>query len=205
MNANGLYPARHARRGFTLVELLVVVGLMAVILTLTVSNFMMSSGGAKVQSAIMQLKSNLSLARQYALTRRETIYMVFAEPTTVNPEMAYKAYNVWSSRENAFLGNWIALPEGTYFNWTTNSTSGINVFWTNAVCRFAVTNLSANAVAAFSFLPNGRLNQTGGSGIEIFISEGSLVPGTTTVLAPAQSTTKSLFVYPLTGHANVYE
>ena len=70
---------RARRRAFTLVELLVVVGIMGLLLGVTVTAFDSIGKGAKMRSALMQLKSSLSLARQYAITDRRAAYIIFPD------------------------------------------------------------------------------------------------------------------------------
>ncbi|MBM4156447.1 MAG: prepilin-type N-terminal cleavage/methylation domain-containing protein [Lentisphaerae bacterium] len=70
---------RRRRRAFTLVELLVVVGIMGLLLGVTVTAFDSIGKGAKMRSALMQIKSSLSLARQYAITDRRATYIIFPD------------------------------------------------------------------------------------------------------------------------------
>ena len=76
--------SRARRRGFTLVELLVVVGIMGLLLGVTVTAFDAIGKGAKMRSALMELKSSLSLARQYAITDRRATYIIFPDQYRVN-------------------------------------------------------------------------------------------------------------------------
>lgn len=204
---NGSSLRTFGARGFTLVELLVVVGLMAVILTITITNFMMSSGGAKAQSALVQLKSTLALARQYAITRREPIFVVFPETTntfeTVEQRnaLAYQAYNVWSP-SGGYMGEWKVLPRGLYFDKSASGSGAYNIFTSTKDSRFAVTNVlpSSLAMPCVSFVPNGRLNQTGGTTLEVFVAEGAVdVSNPDVVITQANRRVQSLVIKPLTG------
>lgn len=215
------------RRGFTLVELLVVVGLMAVVMAVTIAGLQSSSGGAKMRTALLQLKSTLSLARQYAITRREAIYVVFPEPTSTfqdaaqRSRLSYQAYNVWSPREG-YINEWIALPSGVIFHptLTPTDTYAYNVFRPGTLAnenRFSIPATTAglpnrpySAAAPFmpciSFLPNGRLNQTGGRAIEVFLREGTLNPTDPTIAITQQfRRVQSVYVRPLTGQASYRE
>src|SRR6056297_1154101 len=70
-------------RGFTLIELLVTMGIMAVVITLTIPAFTGLGRGTKMNSALSGLKNTFSLARQWAISHRDTVYVLFpTEGTT---------------------------------------------------------------------------------------------------------------------------
>jgi prepilin-type N-terminal cleavage/methylation domain-containing protein len=228
------HPARleKRRRGFTLVELLVVVGLMAVVMAVTIAGLQMSSGGAKMRTALFQLKATISLARQHAITRREPIYVVFPEPGSLSAnwnndsvlrnQLSYQAYGVWSPSEG-YLSEWTALPPGVIFHWTMTPSESfvVNVFRAGTasdVNRFEIPASTAGranrpygasastAVPCVSFLPNGRLNQTGSSSIEVFVREGTLSPTDPNVAITQQfRRVESVIIRPLTGQMKFKE
>ena len=207
---------RRQGRAFTLVELLVVIALMAIVLTITIASFQMSGGGAKMQSALLQLKSTVSLARQMAVTRREPMYVVFPESLSMydpavpdqRASLAYQAYSVYSPSEG-YISQWNTLPKGLYFNRLATG-SGTNVFSNSSLTRFMITNTPSTVVfpksrprgemPCISFLPNGRLNQRGGTAIEVFIAEGVVdAVNPDNVLTQANKKVMSLYIRPLTG------
>lgn len=208
------------KRAFTLVELLVVIALMAIVLTITIASFQTASG-AKMQSALLQLKSTVSLARQMAVTRREPMYVVFPESTTMfdpafpdqRAAFAYQSYCVYSPTEG-YISQWNTLPKGLFFNRLATGT-GTNVFSTYASggisqTRFVITNTPSAVVwpksrpraesPCISFLPNGRLNQRGGTALEVFIAEGVVDSANPdNVMTQANKKVMSLYIRPLTG------
>jgi prepilin-type N-terminal cleavage/methylation domain-containing protein len=216
------------RRGFTLVELLVVVGLMAVVMAVTIAGLQSSSGGAKMRTALLQLKSTLSLARQYAITRREPIFVTFPEAgdlavhwnnnVELRNRLSYQAYNVWSPSDG-YISEWIYLPRGVIFHWTMAPVNGsiYNVFRPGTVAnenRFNITAGTSSGptipshgrMPCVAFLPNGRLNQTGGKTIEVFLREGILDPANPTIAITQQfRRVQSVYVRPLTGQASYRE
>jgi prepilin-type N-terminal cleavage/methylation domain-containing protein len=68
-------PAR--RRAFTLLELLVVIGLIVLLSGLAVPAIRGLKGGSETSSASRQLLDDLGLARLKAITERTTVYVVF--------------------------------------------------------------------------------------------------------------------------------
>lgn len=66
--------------GFTLLELLVVIGLIALLTSLAVPALKGLSGGGTTSSASRQLLDDLALARLKAINERTTVYVVFVPP-----------------------------------------------------------------------------------------------------------------------------
>jgi prepilin-type N-terminal cleavage/methylation domain-containing protein len=76
--------ARNRSRGFTLLELLIVVGIIALIAGLAAPTFKKASGGGVMAAATRQLVDDLALARLKAITERTTVYVVFLDSTAVS-------------------------------------------------------------------------------------------------------------------------
>ncbi len=70
------------KAAFSLIELLVVIGIIGVLAALTIPAFKGIGSGTSRTSGERQLISDLGLARQYALKNRSTVYMVFVPPRT---------------------------------------------------------------------------------------------------------------------------
>lgn len=66
-----------SRRGFTLLELLVVMGIMAILMSIGTLSFISIRRGAELRGATMTIRTTLMLARQQAVTKRQPISVVF--------------------------------------------------------------------------------------------------------------------------------
>jgi len=126
--------------GFTLIELLMVIGIMIVVMAAAVPAFRGLSRGSAMRSAVAQMRSTLSLARQHAITHNTTVRFVIAGPVdkgenehdyTDYPEhvnKCLKTYAVYdfgrnqsdsqSGREDdRYLSEWVSLPPGIVFDY----------------------------------------------------------------------------------------
>ncbi len=122
------------RRGFTLVEMLVVVGLIIALAAIALPSIQGLSHTSVLTSATQQLMDDINLARQTALNNHTTVYVLFI-PTNVyfmdqtQPPIhhldgkAYTAYALYSDRAVGsqpgralpqYLTEWKILPDGVF-------------------------------------------------------------------------------------------
>lgn len=176
------------RKGFTLVELLVVMGIMAILVMVAGPMFNGLTRSSGMKGATMQLSTTLSMARQWAITHRVKTYVVFPSTDGTNKSFssrAYRAYNVMAydeiNRTNAFLRDWAFLPQGFIFANENLANDKDNIFkdWPSKANRangvpYPDNNSTIDNVPAIAFRPDG--STTGAGDIyrqpQLFITEG---------------------------------
>jgi len=161
---------RPGRGGFTLVELLAVVGIMAIILVIALPSFD-AFKLRSTSSAFPPLISTLRLARQYAITHRQDVFVVFPDgreayspPSEVTK--AYTAYAVIASNRATdryeYITEWKTLPKGVFFLSNVGSSTD-TVFRSYGTAAnqfthfpFPNDNGSARSLCTIKFRPNGK-------------------------------------------------
>ena len=220
-------------RGFTLIELLVVVGIIGLLMALVIPAFTGIGRGQTMKSSVAQLRTTAALARQWAITRRENTFILFADHTlpynATNSSMAWRSYAVWAER-SGYIREWTYLPVGVVFNPFTNRASAhsgdfniTNLLWANSAksTNFAIhgefnawrvpfpdSTSPTQSVYALGFTPDGRNANTDYMQYNIFISEGWVTNTTTTAYLPQirpQRMTMGLECRPLTGQMRIRE
>lgn len=165
-------PRGKDRRGFTLVELLVVIALMGAMLIVAIPAFKGMGEGSAMRSAVASVRSTLSLARQYAITNNTTTrFMVpgpaggaFAQDTT---DKCLRAYAVYDMKNKKYLTEWEELPQGIVFDYKfahndlrqAYSSANGNIFesYTTAkVVPYPVTGSAARSMAFVQFRSDGQ-------------------------------------------------
>jgi prepilin-type N-terminal cleavage/methylation domain-containing protein len=193
------------RQGFTLIELLAVVALISIIIIIALPIFE-SATRRSLSTPVPELASTLRLARQHAVTKRQTVWVVFPdrEQTSYTGGDVDKALRSYAVIANTAMGNatsftylteWKYLPRGIYFN--DDSPAGVNPImesYHNTRTRFPFPNDAASGsqiMPAIQFRPNGRAytisSSTGewgsGSVVHIRLVEGIVEVNTNTGLA----------------------
>jgi prepilin-type N-terminal cleavage/methylation domain-containing protein len=127
---------------FTLIELLVVIGIIALLATIGIGSLKGFHATNAVAAGNRQLLDDLSMARNYALNQRTTVYMVFVPPlagfnlTALTNDIQKKqftnrlggqftSYNFLvlhspgdqpGHGDSKYLSDWKHLPEGVFVN-----------------------------------------------------------------------------------------
>lgn len=114
---------RPNRAGFTLMELMIVIGLIGLLTLISIPAFQSAGRGGKLRTATFQLNTTFSLARQTAITSRQQVYLLFPDdhPPLYNGvapahiEKAFRAYAMYGENDG-YLAEWRMLPEGVVFD-----------------------------------------------------------------------------------------
>lgn len=103
-----------AKGGFTLLELLVVIGIMVMLMAIAAAGFVGIRRGAEIRGAVMTLRTTLMLARQEAVTKRRAVTVEFIKGgAATDPDRM----NIISSNVGVTItNNVVALPLGVEFN-----------------------------------------------------------------------------------------
>lgn len=216
------------RRAFTLVELLVVVGIMGLMLAITVVAFEGIGRGAKMRAALVTIKSSLSLARQYAISDRTLCFVVFPDDrvdlsavTNLGATRYSAMFITTTARWSRMLAKWYHLPRGIVFDRDRRPPgypNALNVFdrsHTNNVSwipfPIEASNQVEQIVSCMRFHPNGRLHQPDvATDPVILLTEGAsrFDPTTSALIEYFKQPNAPCFmieVRPLTGRTKITE
>jgi prepilin-type N-terminal cleavage/methylation domain-containing protein len=94
------------QQGFTLLELLTVMAIMALVMGMTMASFRGLGRGARLRGAVNTVRSSLSMARQQAVMKGQTVELRFFETDGIY------GYRVWNVVEDYELGERIHMPRG---------------------------------------------------------------------------------------------
>lgn len=168
---------RSGRAGFTLVEVLVVLVIVVILAGVTVPAIVGMGRGSALQGAISNVRSTISLARQWAITNRKHTYVVFPDVTliarTSGEVYAYRAYAVYEydpiTQVGQYVSDWKFLPKGMVFD--DDAGRGQNVYGTDRKSVAYPENGSANEfLNVIGFKPTGSAMVP--TGYEVYLREG---------------------------------
>lgn len=158
-----------AAAGFTLVELLAVIAIMAIILAAAVPVFQ-TLGKRDLNTVVFQLRATLRLARQAAVTQRRYVYVVFPDERAANtPDTlmyCLRSYAVVATNRATgrweYLTDWKFLPKGVYWIDDPSPTFTGNVFRANTpTVNFPTEEGPLRVVSGVCFTPSGRVRLGG--------------------------------------------
>lgn len=185
-------PACH-KSGFTLIELLIVISIAVILMLLTVPAFLDIGRGSKMQAAVSQLNTTLNLARQWAITHRERVHVLFPDDyanlytsaDATDKRKALRSYVVFVEGKG-YVTEWRYLPAGLYFVdsyntlnindkniYKTDISAANNVFrqatFTN--CPFPKVTSPRKPINSIIFEPDGQTKTFDIAPYEFYISE----------------------------------
>ena len=196
----------HPTKGFTLIELLVVMGIMATMIAIAIPAIKDMTRSSGMQSATMQMRSVLTFARQWAITRRDTTYVLFATNAT-DGDLRYRAYNVYSVRETNWVRDWMTLPAGLIFD-DSKDAGGIR---TNVLHTWGSPKINECAVSSNNIMRGFRFSADGSStGISdiwsrptIFVTEAAFADDGTLLRKPG-AITNGLTISSMAGQMRTF-
>jgi len=183
-----LFSGSRRLAAFTLTELLVVIGIMAIITAVTIPSFQGIGRGTAMTTAIMELKTTLSLSRQWAITHRQKVYVVFPDRminySGIQSHLykACKAYGVFALtnvasgdvKEGYYVKEWTFLPQGVVFDDDDDRSQTV---FTNRIENVPFTDgANLRDLYGIIFKPDGTTERY--NGYEIFLRDGWAVVDT---------------------------
>ncbi len=179
-------------RGFTLIELLAVVAIIGLVFGIAVAALPGMTRGSAMRGSTAELRSTLSLARQWAITKREITHVVFADGSPdydssyeyrLAGERAFRGYAVVGEK-SGMVSDWKFLKTGIYFlpddgdpnisvpNYSPFKNPFETKGTTGKAIPFPEPPSTTELLPAIGFKPTGSLHKMGGSPLEIYIAEG---------------------------------
>lgn len=160
-----------SRRGFTLVELLAVIAIMTILFIVAVPSLETFTRKG-LSTSIAPLTTTLRLARQYAVTHREHVYVVFPDDddtayTGSDIDRALRSYAVIASNASGayYVSDWRYLPRGVAFDPNNAITGSVfRVAAGTSMLPFPSENSSPQPMPSIHFRPNGRASWAEGGG-----------------------------------------
>jgi uncharacterized protein (TIGR02596 family) len=157
------------RGGFTLVEILVVVAIIAIVATLVVPAVVSMTGGSQLKSATQKIVATLDLAHSAAVTRDQSMeirFYSYPDPNSPASAFQYRALQIFQITDSGVpspLNAVVTLPTGIVVDSGTGSPLLSSLFSSLPI----TTGSSLGPIPAvgtnyqevsFRFLPNGGTN-----------------------------------------------
>ena len=175
---------RKERAGFTITELLVVIGIMGLLMMIGIPTFRSASRGGGMRAAVFQLNSTFSLARQTAITTRQRVSILFPDDRAdlysgleeAHVEKAFRSYAVYGARDG-YISEWRVLPQGVVFDPFEGVEGRQNIFLVGNATMYLLDNIpfpdnqsNRRKIHALTFRPEGRPHPGGPT---IYLSAGT--------------------------------
>ena len=132
------YPQWLKNTGFTLLELLVVMGIMILLMGIGLTSWLGIRRGVEMRGAVSSVRTTLLLARQQAVTRHQRVTVAVTNDVT-----------------------------GDYLSTSSTSYVGTNSLHATTYLPKGVKFVTANSVASVTFNPVGNVNSSGPQVIQL--------------------------------------
>jgi len=168
--------------GFTLIELLIVIAIMALVIGFSIPAFTGMGEGAKIDGAARNLKQACALARQWAVTNRQNVYLLLPNSSASGAaaDLKHRAYAIFTQTNGTAI---VTSPQGEFIQDWNYLPKGVGFLNTGTTYNFSQGTNSYNNVACFVWKSDGTLD--GGSphrtinifpGVEIWRKDASPNP-----------------------------
>ena len=198
-------PQRKTVFGFSLLELLVVMAIMAILLTMTMAVGPGLLKSTAMSSSLSSVASAVSLARSEAIRTRKQTYFVLAPDSGTLDGRSYTSYAVIRQEDASgtnyrYVTPWKKLPTGVLFNPTNSLTPLASV--TNL--PYPNENGSAQTMRVISFVSDGSLDEDLHPQMPVLpLQVGTRLTATELPAYQGQSITNQITVQRLSGKVKV--
>lgn len=111
--ASRITVSRHRVSGFTLLELLVVMGIMVMLMSIGVAGYFGMRRGAEMRGASSMVQTTIMLARQQAVTKRRTVEVNFYQRGETN---SIQVMEIVPNVTNMLVHEEVTLPPGVEYD-----------------------------------------------------------------------------------------
>jgi len=180
-------PPSHARRAFTLVELLAVLGIMLLMAGVVVPAMSSLSRANELSNASRLVSNMLTIARTEAVTKRMKMRFAVVRNWQDQPDANFRKMSIWKQESDQAdwvqITKWEQVPQGVVFdtNPTLDSPAALsgNLLSDTEANAFSATVNGKNVDLQYAeFYPNGSASMPAMTGFDIWLVLSATTPST---------------------------